>query len=42
MSPKAVARKRGAKQKSGEKGVLIMRMLHREEDKKCEKNDNYL
>ncbi len=42
MSPKAVAHKRGAKQKSGEKGVLIMRMLHCEEDKKCEKNDNYL
>ena len=37
MSPKAVARKRGAKQKSGEKAVLIMRPLRREEDKNARK-----
>ena len=37
MWPKGVARKRGVKQKSGEKGVLIMRTLHREEDRNARK-----
>ena len=37
MSPKGVAHKRGAKQKSGEKGTLIMRPLRRKEDRNARK-----